>query len=89
MYLQKGGSSNLEATCKLARNIVLYISLAASIAAHIQVPKHWSPMTDEQFVMAVELKPSDKEYKLVARRFKAGVNYQRHNIKVQYFIQTQ
>ncbi|XP_071090307.1 protein mono-ADP-ribosyltransferase PARP15-like [Haliotis cracherodii] len=49
------------------------LQTAVGMAGHIQLPAHWSPMTEEQFVSEVQLKPEDKEYKLVARQFNTGV----------------
>ncbi|XP_048243031.1 protein mono-ADP-ribosyltransferase PARP14-like [Haliotis rufescens] len=51
------------------------IKTAVGMAGHIQLPAHWSPMTEEQFVSEVQLEPEDKEYTLVARKFNTGVNH--------------
>ncbi|XP_046343205.2 protein mono-ADP-ribosyltransferase PARP14-like [Haliotis rufescens] len=50
------------------------LQTAVGMAGHIQLPSHWSPMTEEQFVSEVQLEPEDKEYKLVARQFNTGVD---------------
>ncbi|XP_048243010.1 protein mono-ADP-ribosyltransferase PARP15-like isoform X3 [Haliotis rufescens] len=50
------------------------LQTAVGMAGLIQLPAHWSPMTEEQFVSEVQLKPEDKEYKLVARQFNTGVD---------------